>query len=104
MTAERHGSGAWRGGVPCPESGDDLAACRGMHTVALKGRGNPTRKSLDCRDLASETNCTLVISGRELEVLQAGAEHTLSTHGYVGGPERRRQLQAMMTDEVTTRV
>jgi hypothetical protein len=75
-----------------------------MHTVALKGRGNLTRKSLDCRDLASETNCTLVISGRELEVLQAGAEHALSTHGYVGGPERRRQLQAMMTDEVTTRV
>ena len=34
-----------------------------------------TRKVIDCRDFPSETNCTLMISGREFEVLQASAEH-----------------------------
>jgi Protein of unknown function (DUF1059) len=61
-----------------------------------------TRKSLDCRDFPSETKCTLTISGREMEVLQAGTEHAVSTHGHVDGPDLRQQLQAMMKDEVTT--
>ena len=60
-----------------------------------------TRKVLDCRDIPSDTNCTLTIMGREMEVLQAGAEHAVSTHGHVDGPELRKQIRAMMTDEVT---
>ena len=63
-----------------------------------------TRKVLDCRDFPSETNCTLTISGREMEALQAGAEHAVSTHGHVDGPELRSQLLAMMKDEATTPV
>jgi hypothetical protein len=43
-----------------------------------------------------------MISGREMEVLQAGAEHAVSTHGHVDGPELRKQLLAMMKDDVTT--
>ena len=58
-----------------------------------------TRKVLDCRDFPSETNCTLTISGREMEVLQAAAEHAVSTHGHVDGPELRTQIQAMIKDE-----
>jgi hypothetical protein len=61
-----------------------------------------TRKVLDCRDIPSDTNCTLTIMGREMEVLQAGAEHAVSTHGHVDGPELRSQLLAMMKDDVTT--
>jgi hypothetical protein len=57
------------------------------------------RRVIDCRDLPSETDCTLAISGREMEVLQAGAEHAVSTHGHVDSPELRRQLLAMMKDE-----
>jgi hypothetical protein len=37
-----------------------------------------------------------------MEVLQAGAEHAVSTHGHVDGPELRSQLLAMMKDEATT--
>jgi hypothetical protein len=37
-----------------------------------------------------------------MEVLQAGAEHAVSTHGHADGPELRRQLLAMMKDDVTT--
>ena len=61
-----------------------------------------TRKVLDCRDVPSETNCTLTISGREMEVLQAGAEHAVSTHGHVDGPELRAQIREMLKDEVPT--
>ena len=59
-----------------------------------------TRKVIDCRDFPSETNCTLTISGREFEVLQASAEHAVSTHGHTDGPELREQLRAMMKDDV----
>jgi predicted small metal-binding protein len=61
-----------------------------------------SRKVIDCRDFPSETNCTLTISGREFEVLQAAAEHAVSTHGHVDGPELREELHARMKDEVTT--
>jgi Protein of unknown function (DUF1059) len=62
---------------------------------------NMTRKVVDCRDFPSETNCTLTISGREMEVLQAASEHAVSTHGHVDGPELRQQIHAMMKDEVS---
>jgi cytochrome P450 len=58
------------------------------------------RKVADCRDFPSETGCTLTISGTEMEVLQAAAEHAVSTHGHVDGPELRQQIQAMIKDEV----
>jgi cytochrome P450 len=61
-----------------------------------------SRKVADCRDFPSETACTLAISGTEMEVLQAAAEHAVSTHGHVDGPELRAQIRAMLKDEVPT--
>jgi cytochrome P450 len=61
-----------------------------------------TRKVADCRDFPSETGCTLSISGTEMEVLQAAAEHAVSTHGHVDGPELRAQIRDMLKDEVPT--
>jgi hypothetical protein len=58
------------------------------------------RKVADCRDFPSETACTLTISGTEMEVLQAAAEHAVSTHCHVDGPELRQQIRAMLKDEV----
>jgi cytochrome P450 len=58
------------------------------------------RKTADCRDFPSETGCTLTISGNEMEVIQAAAEHAVSTHGHVDGPELREQIRAMLRDEV----
>jgi len=58
------------------------------------------RKVADCRDFPSETNCTLTIAGTESEVLQAAAEHAVSTHGHGDGTELRKQIRAMMKDEV----
>ena len=58
------------------------------------------RKVADCRDFPSETGCTLTIAGTEMEVLQAAAEHAVSTHGHVDGPELRQQIRALLKDEV----
>jgi predicted small metal-binding protein len=57
------------------------------------------RKVADCRDFPSETGCTLMISGTEMEVLQAAAEHAVSTHDHTDGPDLRKQIQAMLKDE-----
>ncbi len=72
------------------------------NTYHCSTEGDMTRRVVDCRDFPSETNCTLTISGREMEVLQAAAEHAVTTHGHVDGTELRKQIQAMMKDEITT--
>jgi cytochrome P450 len=59
-----------------------------------------TRKVADCRDFPSETACTLTIAGTEMEVIQAAAEHAVSTHGHVDGTELRQQIRAMLKDEI----
>ena len=35
------------------------------------------RKVADCRDMPSETNCTLTISGEEDEVVAAATQHAV---------------------------
>ena len=57
------------------------------------------RKMADCRRFESDNNCTLTIAGTEMEVLQAAAEHAVSSHGHVDGPELRREILAMLKDE-----
>ena len=57
------------------------------------------RKVADCRDFPSENACTLTITGTAMEVLQAAAEHAVSSHGHTDGPELRKQIQATLKDE-----
>jgi predicted small metal-binding protein len=57
------------------------------------------RKVADCRDMPSESGCTLTISGEEDEVVRAAAEHAASVHGHEDTPEFREQLRGMLKDE-----
>jgi predicted small metal-binding protein len=57
------------------------------------------RKSIDCRDYPSEKNCSLKISGTEQEVLDAAAQHAVSTHGHKNSAELRDQIKSMLKDE-----
>jgi predicted small metal-binding protein len=57
------------------------------------------RKSIDCRNYPSEKNCTLKISGKEEEVLEAAVEHAVSAHGHENSPELRDQLKSMLQEE-----
>jgi predicted small metal-binding protein len=58
------------------------------------------RKVLDCRDQPSDSNCTLMISGEEDEVVRAGAEHAASVHGHQDTPELRDALRAGLKNEM----
>jgi predicted small metal-binding protein len=58
-----------------------------------------TRRVADCRDMPSEMNCTLTISGEEAEVVRAAAEHAVSVHGHHAGPELEAGIRDMLKDE-----
>jgi predicted small metal-binding protein len=58
------------------------------------------RKVADCRDMPSESGCTLVISGEEEEVVRAASVHAADVHGHEDTPELREQVRGMLKDEV----
>lgn len=57
------------------------------------------RKVADCREMPSESGCTLMISGEEEEVVRAASEHAVSVHGHEDTPEFREQVRGMLKDE-----
>ena len=59
------------------------------------------RKIADCRDMPSESNCTLMISGDEEEVVRAAAVHAADVHGHDDTAELRRMIRGELKDEVS---
>ncbi|MGY1690150.1 DUF1059 domain-containing protein [Geodermatophilus sp. SYSU D01105] len=57
------------------------------------------RKTMDCRTMPSDRNCTVQISGEEDEVLEIAAAHAVSAHGHTDGPELREGLRSALRDE-----
>ncbi|MCO6006117.1 DUF1059 domain-containing protein [Actinoallomurus purpureus] len=57
------------------------------------------RKVADCREMPSESGCTLTISGEEDEVVRAAVQHAISVHGHADSPELRDQIRNMLKDE-----
>lgn len=57
------------------------------------------RKVADCREMPSESGCTLTIAGEEEEVVRAAAMHAADVHGHANGPELQSQIRAMLRDE-----
>jgi hypothetical protein len=57
------------------------------------------RKTMDCRTMPSERNCTVQISGEEDEVLELAAAHAVTAHGHDDGPALRDGLRAALRDE-----
>jgi len=62
--------------------------------------GSTGRKVADCREMPSESGCTLTIAGQEDEVVRAAAEHAVSVHGHSDSPELRSEIKSMLKDEV----
>ncbi len=56
------------------------------------------RKMVDCREMPSDTNCSLTIAGREDEVMKAAVEHAVSSHGHQDTPELRNGIRSMLKD------
>jgi hypothetical protein len=57
------------------------------------------RKFVDCREMPSESNCSLYISGTEDEVVRAASEHAVSVHGHEDTPELREEIRTHLKDE-----
>jgi Protein of unknown function (DUF1059) len=57
------------------------------------------RKVADCRDMPSEVQCTLTISGEEDEVVAAATQHAVAVHGHADSPELREQIRSMLKEE-----
>ncbi|MFN2568397.1 MAG: DUF1059 domain-containing protein [Candidatus Dormibacteria bacterium] len=56
------------------------------------------RKVADCREMPSESNCSLRISGEEEEVVRAASEHAASVHRHEDSAELRQQVRSSLTD------
>jgi predicted small metal-binding protein len=58
-----------------------------------------SRKVMDCREMPSDSKCTLTIAGEEDEVLRAATLHAVDVHGHKDTPEFRSELRRAMKDE-----
>ena len=61
------------------------------------------RKVLDCREIPSESNCTLTISGEEDEVVRAAVLHAVDVHGHRDTTAFREEIRRSLKDENTSR-
>ena len=59
------------------------------------------RKIADCREMPSESNCSLTIAGEEGEVVRAATMHAVDVHGHEAGPELEQGIRSMLKDEVS---
>jgi predicted small metal-binding protein len=59
-----------------------------------------SRKVADCRDFPSDSDCTLMISGEEDEVVVAATQHAVTVHGHEDTDEVRAWLRQNLKDEV----
>jgi predicted small metal-binding protein len=55
------------------------------------------RKFIDCREIPSESNCTVAISAdSENELLEAAVQHAVTVHKHKDSPELRRMIKSGM--------
>ena len=58
-----------------------------------------TRYYMDCRDLPSENNCDVRMSGSEEHLVEAAAIHAITAHKHEDTPQLREELRKMMKEE-----
>jgi hypothetical protein len=59
-----------------------------------------SRKYIDCRDMPSENNCDLAMSGSEEHLLEAAALHAINAHKHEDTPELREQIRGELKEAV----
>ncbi len=56
-----------------------------------------TRKYVDCREMPSESRCTIAISADdETELLEAAMQHAIAVHGHRDSVETRAMIRQAM--------
>jgi hypothetical protein len=56
------------------------------------------RKIVDCREMPSESGCTLALTGEEDEVVEAATQHAVAVHGHTDDPELRAAIRSGLRD------
>lgn len=57
------------------------------------------RKYIDCRELPSESKCSITImADREEELIEAAAQHAVAVHHHADSPELRSQLKQVVRE------
>jgi predicted small metal-binding protein len=52
------------------------------------------RKYIDCREVPSDTKCTVTIAAdSEKELMEVAVQHAVAVHGHKDTPEFRQQLK-----------
>lgn len=59
-----------------------------------------TRYFVDCREMPSERNCDLAMSGSEEHLVEAAAIHAVTAHQHEDTPELREEIRGAMKEEV----
>ena len=55
------------------------------------------RMYIDCREMPSDSNCTVAISAdTKKELVDAAAQHACAVHGHKDSPELREQIGKMI--------
>jgi hypothetical protein len=59
-----------------------------------------SRMYIDCREMPSENNCDLAMSGSEQHLLEAAAIHAVTAHQHEDTPELRQEIRGALKDEM----
>ncbi|RJG15124.1 DUF1059 domain-containing protein [Massilia cavernae] len=58
-----------------------------------------SRKYIDCREMPSDSKCTISIAAdSEKELIEAAVQHAVSVHGHEDTPELRAGLRGVMRE------
>ncbi len=53
-----------------------------------------TRKYIDCREIPSDSSCTVAIAAdNDEELLEAAVQHAVAVHGHEDTPQFRQQIR-----------
>jgi hypothetical protein len=58
-----------------------------------------TRYYVDCREMPSESNCDLAMSGSEEHLVEAAVTHAVTAHQHEDSKELRDGIRASMKEE-----
>lgn len=57
------------------------------------------RKYVDCREMPSDSHCTVAISAdSEKELMEVAVQHAVAVHGHQDTPEFRQQLKQIIKE------
>src|SRR5205807_1476507 len=85
---------------------EPLSACRTRQPPVGEPQnthqgGFMPRMMIDCREMPSESGCTLALYGEEAELLRAAVAHAVDVHGHTDDAELRAGIRSALRPATT---